>query len=133
MKIIKSRRRSEPIERQYKKRDNTLDFIAPFLIIFITFMAYPSIYSIIVSFTKYRAGKFSFAGLSNFRYIDRPHLQESNRKYFFHTDISGSDSNLSGSSTANFLNIRRIKALGLFRMFIFMPVLIFSCCSREIS
>ena len=108
-------------------------FIAPFLIIFITFMAYPSIYSIIVSFTKYRAGKFSFAGLSNFRYIDRPHLQESNRKYFFHTDISGSDSNLSGSSTANFLNIRRIKALGLFRMFILMPVLIFSCCSREIS
>lgn len=100
-------------------------FLAPFLIIFVTFMAYPSIYSIVISFTKYRAGEFSYAGLSNFKYVlNDPTFRKAIANTFFILIFQVPIQTLLAVILANFLNIKRLKALGLFRMFVFMPVLI---------
>lgn len=37
-------------------------FLAPFLAAFLIFMAYPTVYSIVLSFMKFQAGKYTFLG-----------------------------------------------------------------------
>lgn len=44
-------------------------FITPFLIVFGAFMLFPIIYSLVLSFNKWTAGKMDFVGLANYRQL----------------------------------------------------------------
>lgn len=100
-------------------------FLAPFLIIFVIFMAYPIVYSVLLSFAKYRAGKIVFVGIKNYQYL----LTES----LFYKSILNTlviliiqvpVMTLLALVFGNMLNSLLIRGKGLYRMFLFMPVLI---------
>lgn len=44
-------------------------FIVPFFLFFSVFMLYPIIYSLVLSFSKWTAGKITFVGLQNYKYL----------------------------------------------------------------
>lgn len=44
-------------------------FIVPFFLFFSVFLLYPIIYSFILSFSKWTAGKMTFVGLDNYKYL----------------------------------------------------------------
>ena len=57
-----------------KKKFKFLDlspyiFVAPFFLVFAIFMLYPLIYSLILSFGKWRAGVTTFVGLENYKLL----------------------------------------------------------------
>lgn len=100
-------------------------FISPFLIFFVAFLAFPTLYSIAISFMKYRAGKFSFMGLRNFRFLlTDPTFGKSIVNTLVILIVQVPVQTLLAVVLANFLNAGRLRAKGLFRMFVFMPVLI---------
>lgn len=88
-------------------------------------MAYPTIYSIYVSFTKYRGGEFSAAGWSNFKFIltDPAFLKAINNTFTI-LIIQVPIQTILALVIANLLNIQRLRFKGIFRMIVFMPVLI---------
>lgn len=100
-------------------------FLAPFLIVFITFMAYPTIYSIVISFTKYRGGEYTWAGLANFKFVlTDPVFLKAIQNTFILLIIQVPIQTFLSLVIANFLNVERLKLKGLFRMVTFMPILI---------
>lgn len=100
-------------------------FLLPFLLVFLTFMAYPTIYSIIISFTNYRAGQHHFTGLANFKFIlTDPLFRKAIGNTLIVLVVQVPLQTLLCITLANFLNIGRMKFQGMFRMFSFMPVLI---------
>lgn len=108
-----------------KRRIIPFIFLAPFLILFVTFMLFPTIYSVVISFMKYKAGEFTWNGLNNFKFV----LKDENfRKAVVNTltllVIQVPIQTVICVVFASFLNIQRLKGKGLFRMFVFMPVLI---------
>lgn len=100
-------------------------FLGPFLIIFLIFMVYPIIYSIVLSFSKYRHGKIIFAGLKNYTYLltDQMFFQ-SLKVTFTILLIQVPIMTILALIFGTMLNSQIIKLKGIFRMFIFMPVLI---------
>lgn len=108
-----------------KKKLVPILFLAPFLIFFVTFMAYPTLYSIVISFTKYKAGQFSFAGWTNFNYIIHDTtFKQAVINTFIIMIIQVPIQTILCVVFASFLNNKIMKGKGLFRMFVFMPVLI---------
>ena len=100
-------------------------FIGPFLIAFIIFMVYPIFYSIILSFSKYRAGKIVFTGIKNYSYLFTDALfYKSLLNTFIILIIQVPIMTIFALILGCFLNSALIKGKGLFRMFTFMPVLI---------
>ncbi|WAG62359.1 sugar ABC transporter permease [Clostridium estertheticum] len=100
-------------------------FLAPFLIIFLTFMVYPIIYSLAISFTKYRGGEFVPVGLSNFKFVlTDPTFLKAIKNTFTILIIQVPIQTMLALVIANFLNSSHLKFKGFFRMFVFMPVLI---------
>lgn len=100
-------------------------FLTPFLVLFIIFMAYPTIYSIVISFTNFRAGKFNFVGWANFKFVfnDATFLKAVGNTFIIML-IQVPIQTFLCVVLANFLNIARLKLKGMFRMLSFTPVLI---------
>lgn len=100
-------------------------FIGPFLVIFLLFMVYPIIYSVVLSFSKYRAGKIIFAGVKNYTYLfSDPVFFQSLLNVFLILLIQVPIMTVLSMIIGNLLNSALVRAKGLFRMFSFMPVLI---------
>lgn len=100
-------------------------FLAPFLIVFIVFMAYPVVYSVVISFMRYRSGVFTFNGLKNFTFLLTDSLfYKSLLNTFIILLLEVPIQTLLALVLANLLNTQKIVGKGLLRMFIFMPVLI---------
>ena len=100
-------------------------FLAPFLAAFLIFMAYPTVYSIVLSFMKFQAGKYTFFGLRNFRFLfTDPLFGKAIVNTLIFLVIQVPLQTLLALILANFLNLQRLRLKGLFRMFTFMPVLV---------
>lgn len=113
------------MKSSFRRKLTPFLFLAPFLIVFITFMAYPTIYSIVISFMKFKGGHFIFNGIKNFQYLLTDNVfYQSIGNTFLIMLIQVPIQTLLAVVFANFLNVQRLRAKGLFRMFVFMPVLI---------
>jgi len=113
------------MESSKKRNIMPFVFLAPFLIIFVVFMAYPTIYSIAISFMKFKAGHFTFNGIKNFSFLfTDPLFYKSIKNTIIILIIQVPLQTIFVLIVASFLNIQNIKFKGLFRMFTFMPVLI---------
>jgi len=100
-------------------------FIGPFLVVFFLFMVYPIIYSVILSFSKYRAGKIIFNGFKNYRFLlSDPVFFQSLLNVLLILVIQVPIMIILSMIIGCLLNSALIKGKGLFRMFTFMPVLI---------
>lgn len=108
-----------------KKKIVPFIFLAPFLILFLVFMVYPTISSIVMSFSKYRQGQSEFVGLANFQFVLKdPIFRKAIINTFVILIIQVPIQTLLCVVFASFLNIQTLKLKGLYRMFVFMPVLI---------
>ena len=108
-----------------RKKLAPLLFLGPFLIVFLIFMIYPILYSVILSFSKYRAGKIVFTGIKNYTYLlTDPFFFQSLRVTFTILIIQVPIMTLLALILGTMMNSQLIKFKGLFRMFTFMPVLI---------
>lgn len=108
-----------------KKKLAPIIFIGPFLIVFAIFMIYPIIYSLVLSFGKYRAGKIVFVGLKNYVYLLTEGLfYKSLFNTFIILIIQVPIMTILALIFGSLLNSTLIKGKGLFRMFTFMPVLL---------
>jgi lactose/L-arabinose transport system permease protein len=100
-------------------------FLAPFLVIFLIFMFYPILYSIVLSFSKYRSGHTVFVGIKNYSYLLTDGLfYKSLINTLIILVIQVPIMTLLSMIFGNLLNSALIKARGIFRMITFMPVLI---------
>lgn len=100
-------------------------FIGPFLVVFIVFTIYPIIYSMVLSFSKYRSGKIVFVGIKNYTYLfTDPYFYKALLNTFIILIIQVPIMTILALVLGCFLNSTLIKGKGLFRMFTFMPVLI---------
>lgn len=100
-------------------------FIGPFLVVFLIFMAYPVIYSLILSLCKYRAGRIAFVGLKNYGYLLTEGLfWKSLGNTFIILLIQVPIMTVLALVFGCLLNSALIKLKGAFRMMTFMPVLI---------
>lgn len=108
-----------------KKQLTPYLFLMPFLILFVVFMLYPILYALVISFMRYKGGSFSFVGLNNFKYLfaDSTFL-----KSLINTSvimiIQVPVMTMLAVILASFLNNKMLRLKGIFRMLIFMPVLI---------
>lgn len=113
------------LKERTKKKIIPWIFLAPFLLMFIFFMAYPTIYSIVISFMRFKGGQYTWAGLDNFKFLFQ---HDQFGKAIVNTLIilvfQVPIQSVLAVIFASFLNIQRLKMKGLFRMFVFMPVLI---------
>lgn len=108
-----------------KRKLAPLVFLGPYLIVFLLFMIYPIIYSVILSFGKYRAGKIVFVGIKNYSYLlTDPLFFQSLKVTFTILIIQVPIMTLLALVLGTMMNSLLIKLKGLFRMFTFMPVLI---------
>jgi lactose/L-arabinose transport system permease protein len=113
------------VDYKLRKRLAPIMFLAPFLIIFVVFMAYPIVYSIVLSFAKFSSGAFSFVGLNNYKYLLTEQLfYQSILNTFIILIIQVPIMTILAMLFGNMMNSILIKGKALFRMFIFMPVLI---------
>ena len=113
------------MKEKTKRKLVPLVFVAPFLILFAVFMIYPFIYSIVLSLGNLRGGEYIFKGIDNFKTV----LADQNfRKAIVNTFIiliiQVPIQTILCVVFASFLNMQRLKAKGLYRMLVFMPVLI---------
>lgn len=113
------------VDYKLRRRLAPFMFLAPFLIIFVVFMAYPIVYSVVLSFAKFSSGNFSFVGLNNYKYLLTEQLfYQSILNTFIILIIQVPIMTILAMIFGNLMNTVLIKGKGLFRMFIFMPVLI---------
>lgn len=100
-------------------------FLAPFLIIFLVFMVYPVLYSVVISFMRYKGGAFEFNGLNNFKMLFSDKLFfKSMANTFIILLIEVPIQTLLALVFAHLLNTDHLKCRGILRMAIFVPVLI---------
>jgi lactose/L-arabinose transport system permease protein len=113
------------VKYRLKQKFAPFIFVGPFLIFFIIFMAYPILYSLVLSFCKYRAGHIAFVGLKNYAYLLTEKLfYQSLGNTFVILIIQVPIMTVLALVLGNLLNSALIKLKGAFRMFTFMPVLI---------
>ena len=55
--------------RSIKKVLIPFAFLLPYLVIYLTFTLYPTAYSVVLSFMKFKGGNLSFVGLKNFQFL----------------------------------------------------------------
>ncbi len=100
-------------------------FLAPYLIIYFTFTLYPTTYSMVLSFMKYKGGKLIFNGLKNFTYLFAdPVFFKAIINTFIILIIQVPIQTFLAVVIADILNKKTLKCKGIFRMIIFMPILI---------
>lgn len=100
-------------------------FILPFVIFFITFMAYPIIFSLIMCFSKYRNASFEYTGLKNFTYVMKdPLFWKALKNTFILLIVQVPIQTFLAVVLANFLNVKSLRGKGIMRMLIFMPILL---------
>lgn len=100
-------------------------FLAPFLILFIMFMVYPTFYSLAISFMRYRGGNFEWVGLANFKFlISDSVFLKSIVNTFTILIIQVPIMTVAATILASLVNMGNLKGKGMFRMFVFMPILI---------
>lgn len=100
-------------------------FLMPFLILFVMFMVYPTFYSLAISFMRYRAGKFEWVGLANFKFlINDSVFLKSIANTFLILIIQVPIMTIAATILASLLNMGNLRGKSLFRMFVFMPILI---------
>lgn len=110
---------------QLKRKLAPFIFIGPFLVIFLFFMVYPIIYSFVLSFSKYRAGRITFVNIRNYSYLLTDGLfYKSLLNTFIIGIIQVPIMIILALILGSILNSAYIKLKGMFRMFTFMPVLI---------
>lgn len=102
-----------------------LIFIGPFLIIFLIFMIYPIFYSVVLSFSKFRAGDITFCGIKNYTYLlTDPLFFKSLANTLFILVVQVPIMTILSMIFGCLLNSTLIRGRGIFRMITFMPVLI---------
>lgn len=100
-------------------------FMLPYLLFFLVFMAYPIFFSLELCFGKYKKGKIILTGLKNFRYIlTEPLFYKTLGNTFVMMLIQVPLMILLALIFAYFLNQRKLVGKGIFRLIIFMPVLL---------
>lgn len=100
-------------------------FIAPFLFVFLAFSLYPIVYSIVLSFGSYKGNAVHLVGLKNYTYLLKDKNFGLSILNTFKIGIVQVPIMICLALVlAVFLNSKAIRAKGLFRMAIFMPVLI---------
>lgn len=100
-------------------------FLLPFLAFFAAFMVFPTLYALVISFMRYKGGSFSFVGLNNFKYLFSDNMfLKSLVNTFIIMLIQVPVMTMLAVVLANFLNNKLLRGKGLFRMLIFMPILI---------
>lgn len=112
-----------------RRRLMPLFFLAPFAIVFVIFMLYPVLYSVFISFMRFKAGEFTFNGLKNFSFLlTDPLFYKSLRNTLIVLVLEVPIQTFLALVLASMLNARRLRGKGLFRMIVFMPVLIDTVC-----
>ncbi|EFW38765.1 carbohydrate ABC transporter permease [Treponema phagedenis] len=100
-------------------------FLFPFLFFFILFFAYPVIYSIAISFMRYTSGSFQWVGIKNFSFLFSDELfYKSLKNTFTILFLQVPLQTIFALIFAVCINNAFLKAKGLFRLFIFLPILI---------
>lgn len=113
------------MKEKTKRKLVPLVFVAPFLILFVIFMVYPVIYSVVLSLGNIRGGEYTFKGIANFTTVlNDQNFRKSIVNTFIILIIQVPIQTILCVVFASFLNMQRLKAKGLYRMFVFMPVLI---------
>ena len=111
--------------RSIKKVLIPFAFLLPYLVIYLTFTLYPTAYSVVLSFMKFKGGNLSFVGLKNFQFLfSDPVFFKAIANTFIILLIQVPIQTLLAVVLANFLNKKLLRCKGLLRMIIFMPVLI---------
>ncbi len=100
-------------------------FLLPFLLFFLIFMAYPIVFSFLLSFGKYEKAALRLIGLGNFRYVlTDPLFYKAMKNTFIMMIIQVPLQTALALILACLLNIRGIKGRGWMRMLVFMPILL---------
>ncbi|CDO03720.1 Lactose transport system permease protein LacF [Oceanobacillus picturae] len=97
-------------------------FIAPAVILFIVFTAYPIIASLYLSFQTYEGGSYSFAGLSNYtRLLEDSIFWKALGNTFIIFILQVPIMLLMAMALASVLNSQLLKLKGFFRVSFFLP------------
>jgi len=97
-------------------------FLAPALILFLCFTAYPIIASLVLSFQKFEGGNYVFAGLSNYtRLLEDTVFRKALLNTLIILIIQVPIMLFFGLVLANALNSQLLKFRGFFRVGIYMP------------
>lgn len=100
-------------------------FIAPFFILFFIFMLYPILYSLVLSFSEWKAGEIQFVGLANYQYLLSDSLfWKSLLNTFIILVIQVPVMLILASLIAVLVNSDLLRLRFFFRLGFFMPVLI---------
>ncbi|MDO4305600.1 MAG: sugar ABC transporter permease [Eubacteriales bacterium] len=100
-------------------------FLAPYLLVYLTFTLYPTAYSVVLSFMKFKGGNLTFIGLKNFQFLfSDPVFYKAIVNTFIILLIQVPIQTILAVVLADFLNKKTLHCKGIFRMVIFMPVLI---------
>jgi lactose/L-arabinose transport system permease protein len=100
-------------------------FIGPFLILFASFCVYPIFYSVFLSFMKLRGYETAFVGFKNYQYIlTTPLFYKSMANTFEFLVIQVPLMTALALIFGALLNSASIRLKGMFRLIIFMPVLV---------
>lgn len=100
-------------------------FILPIIILFLIFMVYPIIYSLILSFQKFDNGKYIFAGLENYKMLFKDDVFiQGLENTFIYLIIQVPIMILLALILATLLNSKFIKFKQFFRISFFLPALI---------
>ncbi|WP_228441408.1 carbohydrate ABC transporter permease [Novibacillus thermophilus] len=100
-------------------------FISPFFILFTVFMLYPMLYSLVLSFSEWRAGVSTFVGLDNYRkLLTDPLFWKALATTCLILSVQVPVMLMLATVVAAVLNTNHLKFKGVFRLAFFMPVLI---------
>ncbi|WP_236838643.1 carbohydrate ABC transporter permease [Caldalkalibacillus salinus] len=100
-------------------------FISPFFILFGTFMLYPLVYALVLSFSRWQGGQSTFVGLENYKMLmTDPLFWKSLGNTSLILFVQVPMMLLLATLIAVFLNVKHLKFKGFFRMAFFLPVLI---------
>lgn len=100
-------------------------FLLPFIVIFAIFMIYPILNSLYLSFTSAQGNSMEWIGLENFqRVLSDEIFWKSVGNVFLFLIVQVPVMIILGCIIANALNYQHLKLKGLFRFFIFAPVLV---------
>lgn len=120
--------KDEAPKRKYSsrlKRWAPYFFIAPFFLLFSIFMLYPIIYSLVLSFSEWTAGKMTFVGLQNYKHLLTDSLfwkSLGNTSLFMVIQVPLML--LLATIVAVILNSQKLRFNYLFRVAFFIPALI---------
>lgn len=100
-------------------------FLIPFAVFFFVFMLYPLGFSLLLSFGKYKSGQLMITGFNNFRFVfTDPMFYKSIGNTFLIMAVQVPLMTFFALVLAYFLNNRLVKGVGIFRMLVFMPIIL---------